>query len=520
MEDVEIKKISEEVKARGKEEAEKLKSDKEAKDHISRSFIYDCLMANEFGDGTLFTVINRDKYLFNKTSCNWYVWNGHYWKLDVFNRVFSGVEEVARIYGEEAVSLEQEKREAVAAEQIAKAKKIEDLIKDYRRRINRLRSLRGAQNCLNFAHIVDPAMGTCGEELDRNPWILGVENGVIELRLGKFRPGRPEDRITKAASHEWVDVDTPAPAWEKFLEVVFAGDKELVSYVRRLFGYGVTGLATEHILPVLYGEGRNGKSTLVEALRYVLGPLVQPIQSEMLLDQRSSRSSSGASPDIMTLKGLRIALASETDEGRRFSASKAKWFSSGDTLTGRNLYDKYETTFEPTHLLCLLTNHLPHAPGDDFAFWQRIHLVPFKMKFVDNPKADDERPKDKDLSEKLKAEASGILAWLVRGCIEWQQQGLNPPKGVRAATEEYRFNEDLLGEFLEACCYPVEETDQSDRVQFGEAYKVFQEWFTETCGPEPPRKKRFSQLMEKRFRKEKAGGRIWFYGLNLRPNLF
>ncbi|WKZ34016.1 MAG: phage/plasmid primase, P4 family [Thermodesulfobacteriota bacterium] len=517
MEDV--KSITEAVKARCKEEAERLKAEGAAKSDIPREFIHNCLQANEYGDGLLFAVLNRDKYLFNKTACEWFIWSGHHWRFDVYNRVFQGVEEVALLYTEEAARIKEEQRQAEASEQEARAKKIEFTIKDYRRRVNRLRSLRGARNCLDWAHIVEPAMSACGEELDKDQWILGVANGVIELRTGRFREGRPEDRITKSAPHEWTDYDAPSPIWEKFLEDVFAGDMELVAYVQRLFGYGVTGLATEHILSVLHGEGRNGKSTFVEALRYTLGPLVQPIQSEMLLDQRNSRLSSGASPDLMTLKGLRIALASETDEGRRFSTSKAKWLSSGDTLTGRNLYDKHETTFEPTHLLCLLTNHLPHAPGDDYAFWQRIHLLPFKMKFVDAPQGEDERPKDRELPEKLKAEASGILAWLVRGCIEWQRQGLNPPKGVKAATEEYRFTEDLLAEFIESCCYPPDDTSD-DRVRFSEVYKAFQDWYSEAIGPEPPRKKRFSRLMEKKFRKEKSGGQVWFYGLSLRPDLY
>ncbi|MFQ5737240.1 MAG: phage/plasmid primase, P4 family, partial [Thermodesulfobacteriota bacterium] len=268
-------------------------------------------------------------------------------------------------------------------------------------------------------------------------------------------------------------------------------------------------------------QGRNGKGTLVETLRYVLGPLAQPIQSEMLLDQRSARASSGPSPDIMSLKGLRIAFASETDEGRKFSTSKAKWLSGGDTLTGRNPHDRYETTFEPTHLLCLLTNHLPHAPGDDFAFWQRIHLVPFDVHFIDNPKNENERPCDKMLPEKLKAEASGILAWLVRGCIEWQRQGLNPPAVVRSATEQYRVSEDLISEFIEACCYPIEETSKDVRTQYKELYDAFEAWYGAAIGDIKfcPRKKKFSQLMAKRVKKCKVGSYVWFYGVALRPDV-
>lgn len=486
-------------------------------DPISSSFVYDCLMGNEYGDGVLFTALHRNKFILNKTNGQWLYWGGHHWKLDVIEEMYKGVEAVAQKYLAEAEKVGKQINEAMVEEKPDKAKKLRSLQSAYLGRVKRLRSLKGAQNCFNWAHRVPDGLNIRGEDLDRNPWLLSCSNGVIELRTtGRFRAGRPDDYLTKASPCYWIDIDHPAPTWEKFLSDVFSCDQEIISYLQRLFGYGITGLATEHILPVLYGGGRNGKSTLVETVRYVLGPLAQPIQSEMLLDQRSIRSSSGASPDTMALKGLRIAFASETDEGRRFSTSRAKWLSSGDTITGRNLYDKNETVFEPTHLLCLLTNNLPHAPGDDYAFWQRIHMVPFNIKFVDDPKTENEKLKDKDLPEKLKAEAPGILAWLVRGCIEWQRQGLNPPKKVKAATELYRFNEDLLSEFLEACCYPLEETKQDNRAQFREIYEAFQEWFRDNCGPEPPKKKKFSQLMEKRFKKEKAGGYIWFYGVELK----
>lgn len=511
--------IRQEVKARVNSEENALNTTRgnAPEDTITSGFVYDCLMANEHGDGALFAALHRNRFLLNKTNTQWLYWSGHHWKHDILEQIYKGVEAVAQQYLAEAEKIGKQINEALIEEHSDKAKKLRDLQSEYYSRVKRLRSLRGAQNCFNWAHRVHDGLNIRGEDLDCKPWLLACSNGVIELKTGRFRPGRADDLLTKAVPHPWKDIEAPAPTWEKFLSDVFSKDPEIIPYLQRLFGYGITGLATEHILPVLHGEGRNGKSTLVEALRYVLGPLAQPIQSEMLLDQRAIRSSSGASPDTMALKGLRIAFASETEQDRRFSTSRAKWLSSGDTLTGRNLYDKNETVFEPTHLLCLLTNHLPHAPGDDFAFWQRIHLVPFNMKFVDDPKAENERLKDKNLSEKLKAESPGILAWLVRGCIEWQRQGLNPPKKVKAATEHYRFNEDLLSEFIEACCSPLAETSTDDRTQFGAIYEAFQEWFRDNCGAEPPRKKKFSQLMEKRFKKEKAGGKIWFYGVDLKP---
>lgn len=515
--DQSLENIHDEVAARVKAEAEALEGEKKD-DPITQSFVRDCLNANERGDGALFAALHRGKFIYNKTSGAWFAWRGHYWDFDVMGESQRAVEEVAVRYLTAADELTEKIVDARKNDKKDLARGLKSQQEDYKKRVKRLRSVSGAQNCLNWGHHVEGALSIRGEEFDRNPWLLACRNGVIELNTGRFRDGRPGDSLTKAALHDWQGEDQPAVNWEKFLNDVFGGDQELISYLQRVFGYALIGAVKEHIFLVLHGEGRNGKSTLIETLKYVLGDLAQPIPGELLLDQKNARSSAAPSPDIMALKGLRLAFASETDDNRRFSATQVKRLSGGDYLTGRNPHDKYATTFEPTHLLCLLTNHLPHAAGDDFAFWQRLHLVPFKYKFVDHPKGENELPRDKELTEKLKAEAPGILAWMVRGCIEWQRQGINPPLSVRAATEQYRFNEDVLAEFIEARCYAPEET-KDDRTQFKDLYEAFAEWYEAHIGDAKycPKKKKFSQLVEKRFKKEKAGGVIWFYGLSLMP---
>lgn len=487
-------------------------------DGITTRFISDCLYANERGDGVLYAALHRGKFTFNKTSGAWYSWRGHHWDFDIMGEAQSAVEAAVLRYLTAADDLAEKIKKAEAEDNKDFAKKLKDHQERFFKRAKRLRSVSGAQNCLNWAHHVESALSIRGDEFDRDPWLLACDNGVIELSTGRFRPGRPADALTKAAPHEWRGIDHPARDWENALRDIFGGDQELIDFIQRVFGYGITGLSNEHIFLVLHGEGRNGKGTLVETLKYVLGDLSKPIQSELLLDQKSARSSAGPSPDIMALKGLRLAFASETDDNRRFSASKVKWLTGGDSLTGRNPHDKYETTFEPTHLLCLLTNNLPHAPGDDFAFWQRLHLVQFKYRFVDHPKTENERPRDKKITEKLKAEASGILAWLVRGCIEWQRQGINPPLLVRTATDKYRFDEDILAEFIEARCYDPEITKEY-RTQFKDLYDAFSLWYETHISESKycPKKKKFSQLMEKRFKKEKAGGHLYFYGISLMP---
>lgn len=256
----------------------------------------------------------------------------------------------------------------------------------------------------------------------------------------------------------------------------------------------LSGTAVEHILGILWGKGRNGKGTLLEILAFVLGPLAGPILAEMLLEQTRKESASAPRSDIMGLRGRRLAWASETDEERRLNAGKVKWLCGGDTLVGRAPYGRREISFRPTHTLFLLTNHKPQVDPTDNALWSRIHLIAFTLAFVDKPKEAHERLRDPYLLEKLKGEASGILAWLVRGCLEWQRQGLNPPAEVRGATEEYRDHEDVLAAFIADCCT----VSPNARVKAGKLRESFESWCKE-MGMTPIDGKKFGQRIRERF---------------------
>ncbi|MBI5598410.1 MAG: DNA primase [Deltaproteobacteria bacterium] len=513
--------IKKNVEARKQAEKEASAAAEKKDDPITPKFVEDCLYANELGDGALFAALHQGRFIFNKTTGRWLRWAGHHWELDVFEKVYVAVEEVAQRYLGAAAALMSEITKAIEEKESDKTKKLRKKQEMLNDRARRLRGP-GAALCLDWAPRVADGLSAREEQFDINPWFLACANGVIELATGRFRPGRPGDMITRAVPHAWTDIDCPAPGWEKFVDGIMDGNAEHTAYLQRFFGYGITGLVKEHKFAVLYGEeGRNGKGTLVETLKYVLGPLAEPIQTEMLLDQRFSRSSSGPSPDIMSLKGLRLAFASEIEKGRRFSASQIKRLTGGDTLKARSPNDKYETVFPPTHLLCLLTNHLPHAPAEDGAFWDRMHAIPFTLRFVDNPAPDsNDRPRDKDLPEKLREETPGILAWLVRGCIEWQRQGLNPPARVTRTTEQYRFTEDVLANFLADCCESPENTPEHSRVKYNEVHKAFKLWFEAEHGDLKyiPKKKVFGQSLDKRFRREEKGGHVWVKNIALKPN--
>ncbi|MFH1885208.1 MAG: phage/plasmid primase, P4 family [Pseudomonadota bacterium] len=356
------------------------------------------------------------------------------------------------------------------------------------------------------------SLGIIGKEWDADPWLLGVKNGVLGLRTGDLRPGRPEDYIRSAAPVEWEGLDAKAPAWDRFLETTFARDFDLIFYLQRLFGYGITGSTQEHVLPVLWGEGRNGKSTFLEVLGAVLGQLAGPIEAEMLLESGRVRSSAGPSPDILKLRGKRLVWASESDEGRKLNAGRVKMLTGGDTITARGVFAKRAEEFQPTHKLFLLTNHRPRADAEDRALWDRLRLIPFNVRFVDHPEGQNEAPRNPGLKEKLLAEAPGILAWLVLGCLEWQRKGLgDPPAAVVAATSEYQEGEDITGHFLEACCI----LGPGFSVQSGDLFRRYGEWCDES-GHKRPNQTTFGKKIGRRFEKGRnSRNAVIYHGVGL-----
>lgn len=486
--------------------------DKGGDKKISIKLIKECLFANEYGDGTLYGKLFRDRFLFCKNSQEFYSWSGHFWERDIMGNSLAVVEELVECY------LGEYRRIAGQIADITKGSgtgDVEKLKKQQARLLKRASQLRGDKRrtaCLKFAHTNNNPLAIKGNEFDTKPWLLACKNGVIDLKTGNLKDGRPSDYLSMSSPVEWKGLDEPADLWEKTLLEIFSGDPDLVSYIQRLFGYGITGLSTEKVFPVFWGKGKNGKSLIVEMIGYVLGPLVGSIQAEMLLSQFRVRSSAGPSPDIMSLKGLRMAFASETDEGNKFSPSKIKLLTGNDELIGRNPHSKYETRFRPTHKLFLLTNSQPHAPATDFAFWERMHLVPFLISFVNRePQKFDEKWAIKDLNEQLKKEVSGILAWLVSGSLLWERYGLDPPRKITEATEQYRRNEDMLADYIDECCL----VEPGATAKASDLYSRFVEWYEANIGKKIPSNSWFGRNMGLKFEKNKIDGCIQYHGIGL-----
>jgi putative DNA primase/helicase len=366
---------------------------------------------------------------------------------------------------------------------------------------------------VKYSRKIPNPLSISGDVFDSKPMLLACKNGVIDLKTGKFRPGRQEDYISKASPIEWKGFDYPAPLWEKFKKEIQDNDKEMIDFVERLLGYSITGSIDEHIFPVFQGRGRNGKGAIVKVLRHVLGPLASVVPSEMLLEQRFSKNSSAPAPDIMALKGLRLAFCSEVSEKRSFSASQIKLLTGGDELSARNPHDKYQSTFKPSHKLILLTNDRPRCPDSDYAFWTRMRLIEFPFSFVPDPdpKKSFEKKAVKDLDAQLMEEGPGILASLVHDCLRWQKEGLKPPAKVLASTAEYMRDEDILSGFIEQCCI----VGPALNVSAAQLKETWEKWFRENIGDKPYSWRWVGLRLKKKFESYNKDGRTWYRGLGL-----
>jgi len=264
------------------------------------------------------------------------------------------------------------------------------------------------------------------EDLDVDPWLLNVENGTIDLRTGELRDHRRKDFITKLAPVTYNPKATCA-TWIEFLDTIFASNRELINYMKRLVGYSITGVTEEHILPFLYGTGANGKSTFCELLLKQMGPDYSMKAPPDLLMAKRGESHPTERADLF---GKRFVGCIETAAGRKMAEALVKELTGGDRVRARRMREDF-WEFAPTHHVWLVSNYKPTVVGTDHGIWRRIKLIPFEVVIPD-----DEQ--DKKLSSKLEAELSGILNWAIEGCLEWQRDGMQEPEIVSEATKEYR----------------------------------------------------------------------------------
>ena len=460
------------VEARRKQEAaaraEKGRKPVEvSKIEISNDDLLGYFNENRVGDAKLYSRLHRGTVIYVKYWDRFLIWGGHHWIEDDFDMAAQRIEDVCELYLRLA-----ESKQAEAAEETDKNEraKIEGLASAVLRRVSQLRDTPGQDKLLQMLRRIRDPLVVLPKQIDQQHYIKACPNGVIDLRTGELRPGRPDEYILNAIVTEYdpelLRKDDPCPETNRFLLSSMDGDQELVDFIWRLLGYGLITERRDHIFTIMWGEhGRNGKDTLIKLVTHVLGQTLSgDVPVEMFLQMQQTRNSSAPSPDVLALRGMCVAWINEAEEGQRFALAKLKKLTGGGYITARGLQDKLQTTWLQTHLPIMTTNELPKAKADDAAFWARAVLIKWPLSFVERPEQPYERPADKDLNEKIGAEAKGVLARMVRGSMEYLRDGLKIPDKVREWTREQRASWDDVGLFLSEWC--ISESHQANPANY------------------------------------------------------
>lgn len=384
----------------------------------------------------------------------WVFWNGNLWEVD--KRLLHQAKVRAFLRD---VTSEVDAWANAQAQNISSTDKAGKFVQHWRRQAAQLRQHGYCDKVARTAQS-NPELAVNQELFDFDLMLVGTPDGTVDLRTGEHRHAQREDFITKKVAVAPAQEGTPAPRWEAFLEQTQDGDAEMVAFLKRLCGYTLTGLTTEHKLPFIFGSGGNGKSVFANTIHEVMGEYATSTSAETFLATRTTQHPT----DLAKIKGKRLVTAAELPVGATWNESLLKDLTGGDTISARFMrQDSFE--FSPVCTVFMIGNQQPALRTVDEAMRRRLLLIPFTRQISENDR-------DPQLPQKLKREWPAILRWMIEGAQEWQREGLNPPQRVLDASREYLDSEDTLGEFVADCL----EAKQGGYVRSAELYQEFKRW--------------------------------------------
>jgi putative DNA primase/helicase len=410
----------------------------------------------------------------------WLVWDNRRWAPDTTGEVWRLAKKTARgIYSEASNFTDADAAKAVATWAHSSQS---------RHRLGAMLDLARSEQPIPLDH----------ETLDADGWLLNCENGTVDLRTGQLREHNPADFLSMSTGIEYPEGETSAPRWTQFLNEIFEGNQNLITYVQRLCGVALVGHIREHILPIAIGCGSNGKSVFTETARSVLGDYSMVASQGLLMVKKYQAHAT----EVADLFRRRLVIVSETNDGERLNEGLIKVLTGGEAVRARRMREDF-WQFEPSHTILLVSNHRPIVSGTDTGIWRRLRIIPFNARIA------TER-QDNRLTEKLREEWPAILKWMVGGCLEWQRIGLSDPDEVLDATGGYRADQDVLGGFIADCCM----TNGTFRVQSGRLYEAYKKW-AEESGERIENRRKFSCALEERGFEKIKNNQVWYVGLTL-----
>jgi putative DNA primase/helicase len=435
------------------------------------------LQACDYGtdlDASLRFAVSHNNVLRYCRGLGWLYWDGKRWALGGEDRAIELSKLSAREWTTKWMSYNGENRDV---------------------RIRTALTLESAPHVKNAVDLAksDPRLLVKAEKLDTDPWRLNVLNGTLDLRKGGLRPHDRADLITKLAPVTFVPT-AKNETLERYLKMLEDHAPGMAAFLARCFGAALTGDASPESLFLLQGEGGSGKTTLVEAMSAMMGGYAVKLQFESFCQSKHGRSPGAASPDLIPLRGARLAYASEGDQSARLDAGVVKTLTGNEPITARALHSP-PITFPQTWKLWLVSNFDPKASSEDTGIWRRM----LKLHFDVIPEQERD-PEVKRVLTTAQEARSALLAWALKGCIDWQSRGggragLAPPEAVQAATNAYRIKQDTLSEWWDDLLNADAVLKSDEWATVGEMRRHYEDWCDET-GALPVYVKRFNEYLE------------------------
>jgi P4 family phage/plasmid primase-like protien len=435
------------------------KSDKGNAELLAQYFGYDILFVPEAGKAG-----------------GYYVWTGTHWEHDKGNaamyRMAKKITGILLVHASKQPTADQREEWASYAISCGNAGKLKNMIELVRTHVRTIHK----------------------SEFNNQRMLLNLKDGTVDLTTGQVRPHDRNDLLTKCQSIPW-NPAAECKRWLQFLNEVFEENQEVIDFIQRAVGYTLTGLTIEEVLFIGWGTGRNGKGKFTDTLIALLGDYARPAKFDMFVAKKGDE---GKANDVAELFGARFVPASEGEQSKRLAEAKIKNMVSGDPVEGEKKYQD-SFTYYPEYKIWLFTNYKPRIVGTDEGIWDKVIFIPFKRYF-------EPHERDKNLLAKLKQELPGILQWAIRGCLAWQEQGLNVPECLKQATAEYRHEQNVLGHFVE------DELVENDKLKApcGQMYEHYKSW-ADKNGEYQMTATEFKERMEQRYGEagRSAEGKFW-----------